>query len=77
MTIAMAETLAAHTSLIDSLGSLKKVDMARVWQANDAFLDLITVLPRQVFEGNGLGHWIERDIIFSHSSTHHSDLRGH
>lgn len=41
LAIVMGETLAAGSVLIETLGSLLAVDMAKVWQADDALLDLI------------------------------------
>ena len=41
LAIVMAETLEAATPLIEMLGAHLAVDMARVWQADDALLDAI------------------------------------
>lgn len=41
LAIVMAETLEAGSQLIELLGSLVSADMAKVWQADDALLDLI------------------------------------
>lgn len=41
LAIVMGETLAAGSPLIEMLGPLLAVDMAKVWQPNDALLDLI------------------------------------
>jgi ParB family chromosome partitioning protein len=41
LAIVMGETLAAGSPLIESLGNLLAVDMAKVWHADDALLDLI------------------------------------
>ncbi|MGH6617217.1 ParB/RepB/Spo0J family partition protein [Sphingomonas sp.] len=41
LAIVMAETLEAGSVLIELLGSLVGTDMAKVWQADDALLDLI------------------------------------
>lgn len=42
MAVAMAEVLEAGTSLVNRLGMMMKIDMAERWNADDAFLDLIT-----------------------------------
>jgi ParB family chromosome partitioning protein len=42
MTAAMAESLEAGTSLVNELGLMMKVDLSKLWQADDAFLDLVT-----------------------------------
>jgi len=42
MAVAMAETLEEATPLIDRLGTVMKIDMAALWQADDAFLDQVT-----------------------------------
>ena len=41
LAIVMGETLEAASPLIETLGDLLGVDMAKVWQADDALLDLI------------------------------------
>ena len=41
LAIVMGETLEAATPLIETLGDLLDVDMAKVWQPDDAVLDLI------------------------------------
>lgn len=41
LAIVMGETLAAGSEMIELLGGLLKVDMASVWQADDALLDLV------------------------------------
>jgi len=41
LTIVVGETLDARSPLVDALGAELKVDMAPVWQADDAFFDLI------------------------------------
>jgi ParB family chromosome partitioning protein len=41
LAIVIAETLEAASPLIETLGGLLAVNMARVWQADDALLDLI------------------------------------
>lgn len=41
LAIVMGETLAVGSPLIETLGTLLAVDMAKVWQADDALLDLV------------------------------------
>jgi ParB family transcriptional regulator, chromosome partitioning protein len=41
LAIVMGETLVAGSPLIETLGNLLAVDMAQVWQADDALLDLV------------------------------------
>jgi ParB family chromosome partitioning protein len=41
LTIALGETLDAASPLVDALGTELKLDMAPVWQADDAFFELI------------------------------------
>jgi len=41
LAIVIAETLWAGSDLVDVLGAHLAVDMAPVWQADDAFFDLI------------------------------------
>ena len=41
LAIAMAETLAMGTGLIDDLGQALKVDIATTWQPDDLFFDLV------------------------------------
>ncbi len=41
LAIVMGETLAAGSAVVELLGALLKVDMAQVWQADDALLDAI------------------------------------
>ncbi|EZP84335.1 ParB-like protein [Novosphingobium resinovorum] len=41
LTVVMGETLAAGSAMVELLGVLLKVDMATVWQADDALLDSI------------------------------------
>ena len=41
LSIIMAETLESGSAAIELLGTLRGVDMAAVWQADDALLDLI------------------------------------
>lgn len=41
LSIVMGETLAAGSPMVELLGALLKVDMAAVWQADDALLDSI------------------------------------
>ncbi|WP_145199391.1 ParB/RepB/Spo0J family partition protein [Sphingobium sp. B2] len=41
LTVVMGETLAAGSATVELLGTLLKVDMAAVWQADDALLDSI------------------------------------
>jgi ParB family transcriptional regulator, chromosome partitioning protein len=41
MAVAMAETLELGTGLIGTLGAMMKIDMTSLWQADDAFLDLV------------------------------------
>ena len=41
LAIVMGETLEAASPLIETLGDLLRLDMAKVWQADDALLDLI------------------------------------
>jgi len=63
LAIVMAETLHARSDLVDMLGAHLAVDMAKVWQADDALFDLIRdrevllamveeVSDRQVVAGN-------------------------
>jgi ParB family chromosome partitioning protein len=41
LAVVMGETLAAGSAMVELLGALLKVDMASVWQADDALLDSI------------------------------------
>jgi ParB family chromosome partitioning protein len=41
LAVVMGETLAAGSAMVELLGTLLKVDMAAVWQADDALLDSI------------------------------------
>lgn len=41
LAVVMAETLAAGTSLVDTLGTILKVDVAQHWQPDDTFFDLL------------------------------------
>lgn len=46
LSVVMGETLAAGSAMVEFLGVLLKVDMAKVWQADDALLD--SIRDRQV-----------------------------
>lgn len=41
LTVIMAESLEAGSPLVEALGMHLSVDMAKVWQADDTFLDLV------------------------------------
>ena len=41
LTLVMAETLAAGSSLVEAAGVVVKPDVARWWAADDTFLDLV------------------------------------
>src|SRR6202008_1882530 len=41
LAVAMGETLAAGSGVVEALGVHLKLDMAAVWQPDDAFFDLI------------------------------------